>query len=158
MKYIVSKYLLGYRGFSGFILIILNFWRVRKNLVGKKLQTWYNDFAFRVGNYVGIADVSKKDWQTLNVNNLLSTWTPLESISNFLLKTFLRQCLLLPFSWYCCSKVGRYYHLPSRVHGAKGLKFQWKPPKIFFFDFVKSIQYRENWKTRFLICQQFHKL
>ena len=32
-----------------------------------------------------------------------------------------KACLLLPFSRYCCSKVGRYYQPPSGAQGAKGL-------------------------------------
>ena len=40
--------------FSGFILILLNFWSGRKNHVGKKVPTWCSDFAFHVGNHVSI--------------------------------------------------------------------------------------------------------
>ena len=56
MKYVVSTYLFGYRGiflrfyFDSFELL----WSGRKNHVGKKVPTWYNDFAFHVGNHVSI--------------------------------------------------------------------------------------------------------
>ena len=36
------------------ILIVLNFWSGRKNHARKKVSTWYSDFAFHVGNHVGI--------------------------------------------------------------------------------------------------------
>ena len=37
-----------------FILIVWNVWSGRKNHVSEKLLTWYNDFAFHVGNHIGI--------------------------------------------------------------------------------------------------------
>ena len=37
-----------------FILIVWNVWSGRKIHVSKKLLTWYNDFAFHVGNHIGI--------------------------------------------------------------------------------------------------------
>ena len=46
------------KGFSSsFILIVLNFWCGRKNHVGKKAPMWYSDFAFHVGNHVGICQM-----------------------------------------------------------------------------------------------------
>ena len=52
----------------------------------------------------------------------LSTWIPLESLSNTFLKKFLwRQCLLSPLSRYCCSKVGRYYDPHSGLQGVTRL-------------------------------------
>ena len=56
MKYVVCTYLFGYRGifvqfyFDSFELM----WSGRKNHVGKKVPTWYNDFAFHVCNHVSI--------------------------------------------------------------------------------------------------------
>ena len=40
--------------FSGFILIVLNFWSGRKNHIGKKVPMCYNDFAFHVSNHISI--------------------------------------------------------------------------------------------------------
>ena len=37
----------------------MNFWSGRKNYVGKKEPKWYNNFAFHVGNHVGIRWVRK---------------------------------------------------------------------------------------------------
>ena len=54
VKCVVSTYLLRYRDFSP----VLNFWRGRKNHVSKKVLTWYIDFAFHVGNHVGICRMS----------------------------------------------------------------------------------------------------
>ena len=72
----------------------------------------------------------------------LSTWMSLESLLNILLTLtcWWRQFLLLPFSRYCCSKVGRYFHPPSGVQGAKRLKFDWKIKKLFSFcwNYLKS--------------------
>ena len=53
---ICCKYVLVwvYGFFSSFILIALNFSSGKKNHVGKKVPTLYSDFAFHVGNYVGI--------------------------------------------------------------------------------------------------------
>lgn len=70
--------------------------------------------------------------RTLNINNLRITsgksinmhtiWKLIKcSVKNVFL---LRQRLLLPFSRYYCSKVRRYYHPPSGVQGAKGLRIE----------------------------------
>ena len=56
------------RFFSGFILIVLNFSSVRKNLINKKVPTWYNDFAFhwQMPMWVKRLDfnIHHKDWLT----------------------------------------------------------------------------------------------
>ena len=78
----------------------------------------------------------------------LSTWLSLENLS----KTSLwRQCSDLPFSRYCCSKVGWYYEPPNGAKEAKGLRPCWKNISrgkwilhwfpIFFFLFLRFSQY-----------------
>ena len=53
----------------------------------------------------------------------LLTGIPLESLLNILLRNVLqKQCLLLSVLRYCCPKLGRYYHPPSGVLGAKIVK------------------------------------
>ena len=66
--------------------------------------------------------------QTLNLNNLRTTsaksinlHTVRKLVEYSLNNVWQRQCLLLPFSRYCCPKVGRYCDPPSGAHGAKGL-------------------------------------
>ena len=53
--------------------------------------------------------------------------------------------MLLPFSSFCFSKIGRYYHPPREKQGAKGLKFQWKTKQMFWccWNYLES-----NWLTR----------
>ena len=76
--------------------------------------------------------------QTLNINNLRATSAKsinlhtIRNLLNILLKMLQqRQCLLLPLSRYCCSKVGRYCHPSSGVQGAKRLML-WT---IYFYTF-----------------------
>ena len=78
--------------------------------------------------------------QTLNINNKRTTSAKsinldiVTKLNKNSLKMFLwRQWLLLPFSRYCCSKAGCYFHRPSEVQGAKELNFQWKTKKVFGF-------------------------
>ena len=65
--------------------------------------------------------------QTLNINNLRTASAKsinLHNIKNlveYFLKFGQRLCLLLPFSRYCCPKVGRYCDPPSGTQGAKAL-------------------------------------
>ena len=93
--------------------------------------------------------------QNLNINNLRNTSAKtinlqtVRKLITYCLKTIVygifaaregrptqeKKCLLLPFLRYCCSKIGRYYHTPSRLQEAKGLKFQSKTKKNK--DFVK---------------------
>ena len=66
---------------------------------------------------------------TLNINNYRTTSEKsinldvIRKLIEYSLKMFFlwRQFLLLPFSRYCCSKVGWYYHPPSELQGAKEL-------------------------------------
>ena len=69
--------------------------------------------------------------KNININDLRTTSTKtmilisLESLFNIrwkLLKQ--RQCLLLPFSRYCCGKLYQYCDRRSGAQGAKGSKFQ----------------------------------
>ena len=58
---------------------------------------------------------------------ILSTWISLESLSIFKKKFSWRQCLLSPFSRYCCSKAVRYYDPLSGLQGATGWNsFYWE--------------------------------
>ena len=69
--------------------------------------------------------------QTLNINNLRTTSEKSKKLVEYSVRNIRqRQCLLLPFSSYCCPKLGRYCEPPSRAQGAKGLKFQWKTKKM----------------------------
>ena len=40
--------------FSGFVMIVLSFWSDRKNHLSKKVPTWFNHFAFHIGNHGSI--------------------------------------------------------------------------------------------------------
>ena len=66
--------------------------------------------------------------QTLNINNLrtkraesINLHTIRILIEYSLKNVLVNQCLLLPFSKYCCPKVGWYYHPPRTGQGVKGL-------------------------------------
>ena len=67
--------------------------------------------------------------QTLNINNLRTTSATsinlhiIRKLVEYSLKNvWHRQCLFLPFSKYCCPKVGRYYDPLSGAQGSKGLR------------------------------------
>ena len=67
--------------------------------------------------------------QTLNINNLRTTSAKsinlhtIRKLIEYSLKNVLqKQCLLLSVLRYCCPKLGRYYHPPSGVLGAKIVK------------------------------------
>ena len=67
--------------------------------------------------------------QTLNINNLrtksaksINLHTIRKLVEYSLKNVWQRQCLILPFSRYCCSKVGRYCDPLSVAQGAKGLR------------------------------------
>ena len=64
--------------FSGFILIVLNFWSARKNHIGKKMPTWYNYFTFHVGNHVDICRMPmwvRKTASTTSCTEMTTTTT-----------------------------------------------------------------------------------
>ena len=50
----------------------MNFWSGRKSHLGKKVPAWYNDFAFYVGNHVGIVEC-RRELERL-VNCYLCRW------------------------------------------------------------------------------------
>ena len=67
--------------------------------------------------------------QTLNINNLrtksaksINLHTIRKLVEYSLKDVWQRQCLLFPFSRYCCPKVGRYCDPLSGAQGAKGLR------------------------------------
>ena len=82
--------------------------------------------------------------QTLNINNLRTTNA--KSINLDILESILvlfkkradkGNVYLLTFSRYCCSKVGRYYHLPSGVQGTKGLILAHFSPMFHIYNHRK---------------------
>ena len=67
--------------------------------------------------------------QTLNINNLraksaksINLPTIRKLVEHSLKNVSERQCLVLPFSRYCCPKVGQYCDPLSGAQGAKGLR------------------------------------
>ena len=64
------------------ILIVLNFWSGRKNHVRKKVLMWYNDFAFHVGNHVGICQMLTWVRKTVGQHAFLKTVCSRERVNS----------------------------------------------------------------------------
>ena len=107
--------------------------------------------------------------QTLNINNLRTTNA--KSINLDILESILvlfkkradkGNVYLLTFSRYCCSKVGRYYHLPSGVQGTKGLILAHFSPMFHIYNHRKrriEMEHRDKMGQRHQIdWSLYHQL